>query len=102
MIIFLKNGIIVAYLNNELFNWNDDSCSDCYNNDWLYKSSNWQWTISPFASSSFANHVFIVNHTGDVGDRAYYAGMVRPSVYLISKTSILGGEGTLENPYEIG
>ena len=40
--------------------------------------------------------------TGPVfGILASDAGLVRPSVYLISKTSILGGEGTLENPYEI-
>ena len=84
-----------------LYDWID--ASDCYNNDWLYNSSNWQWTISPSANSSFAYRVFRVYYTGRVeSNRAHYAGLVRPSVYLISKTSILGGEGTLENPYEIG
>ena len=82
-------------LAKELYNW--DGASDCYNNDWLYNSSNSQWTISPFADSSFAFNVFYV---GDI--YANNIGLVRPSVYLISKTSILGGEGTLENPYEIG
>ena len=90
-------------LNKELYNW--DGASDCKNNDWLYNSNNWQWTVSPDANSSDASYVFHVSHgDGYVNDYYYanYAGLVRPSVYLISKTSILGGEGTLENPYEIG
>ena len=90
-------------LARELYNWS--GASDCKNNDWLYNSNNWQWTVSPDANSSDASYVFHVSHgDGYVNDYYYanYAGLVRPSVYLISKTSILGGEGTLENPYEIG
>ncbi len=90
-------------LNTNLYNWYNSSYSDCKNNDWLYNSSNWQWTISPYAYSSNANFVFGVYTAGFVvNGYASNAGLVRPSVYLISKTSILGGEGTLENPYEIG
>ena len=98
-------------LARELYNW--DSASDCYNNDWIYNSSNWQWTLSPSAASSYALYVFFVDRDGLVRNYVASAGfsyingapdasLVRPSVYLISKTSILGGEGTLENPYEIG
>ncbi len=90
-------------LNKELHNWNSSSYSDCKNNDWLYNSSSWQWTISPYANSSDGNDVFHVHNDGCVnGSFAYYAGLIRPSLYLISSTSILGGEGTFENPYEIG
>ncbi len=90
-------------LNKELSNWDSSSYSDCTNNDWLCNSSNWQWTVSPNAESSAADHVFYVSYTGFVGYvDAGIAGLVRPSVYLIPSTSILGGEGTLENPYEIG
>ena len=91
-------------LNKELYSWDSSSYSDCKNNDWLYNSNNWQWTVSPRADSSDAGYVFGVDFHGYVGNDvdAYAAGLVRPSVYLISKTSILGGEGTLENPYEIG
>ena len=88
-------------LNKELYNWDSSSYSNCKNNDWLYNSSNYQWTLAPHSSNS--ENVFLVFSTGSVGTgnaRSQYA--VRPSVYLISKTSILGGEGTLENPYEIG
>ena len=88
-------------LAKKLSNWDD--ASDCYNNDWLYNSSNWQWTISPGALSLEAIYVFLVNYYGSVGVKDVpCAGLVRPSVYLIPSTSILGGEGTLENPYEIG
>ena len=98
-------------LARELYNW--DSASDCYNNDWIYNSSNWQWTLSPSAASSYALYVFFVDRDGLVRNYVASAGfsyingapdasLVRPSVYLISKTSILGGDGTLENPYEIG
>ena len=86
-------------LAKELYNW--DGASDCKNNDWLYNSSHWQRTLAPYSSDSY--HVFFVDTSGYV----YYGYPshpqdVRPSVYLISKTSILGGEGTLENPYELG
>ena len=88
-------------LAKELYSW--DEAIDCYNNDWLYNSSNWEWTVSPRADSSDASRVFYVGDDGYVGySSARYAGLVRPSVYLISKTSILDGEGTLENPYQIG
>ena len=88
-------------LNKEIFNWNDSSYSDCKNNDWLLDSSNWQWTLAPF--SPLSDIVFFVNDTGDVTDyRANNQYAVGPSVYLIPSTAILGGEGTLENPYEIG
>ena len=84
-------------LAKELYNWND--ASDCKNNDWLYNSSANQWTLAP--SSSYSEYVF--SFADRVANQiAPFQFAVRPSVYLISKTSILGGEGTLENPYEIG
>ena len=90
-------------LNKELYNWDSSSYSDCKNNDWLYNSSSWQWTVSPRADSSNAkdaNFVFIVNSPGYVDSSyAYDAGLVRPSVYLKSSTTIVDGNGTLENPY---
>ena len=88
-------------LAEELYNWYDSSYTDCKNNDWLYNSSIYQWTLAP--NSSDSDYVFCVYRDGRVsGYRVSLRSEVRPSVYLISKTSILGGEGTLENPYEIG
>ncbi len=87
-------------LAKELYNLDSSSYSDCKNNDWLFDSSTAQWTLAPYSSNS--NDVFRVYNSGSVlNDGAYAQNAVRPSVYLISKTSILGGEGTLENPYEL-
>ena len=33
-----------------LFVWNNSSYSDCKNNDWLYNSSDYQWTLTPSSS----------------------------------------------------
>ena len=84
-------------LAKEMYNW--EEASDCYNNDWL-NSSDWQWTISPFSSSSYAYYVFYATNYGRVSsNKACYEGLVRPSVYLKSSTTISSGEGTPENPY---
>jgi len=84
-------------LNTSLNSWN--SYSDCYSKDWIYNSS-YQWTISPTANSADAYSVFYVYSNVDLTSALNPAG-VRPSVYLLSSTSILSGEGTPENPYTI-
>ncbi len=84
-------------LNQKLFDWSYDDCSD---NDWLL---DYQWTISPDAHHTLANLVFYIYTYGNANARdAYVAGLVRPSVYLKSSTTILSGEGTKSNPYTIG
>ena len=98
-------------LAKELYNWDSRSYSSCKNNDWLYNSSHYQWTLAPRSSDSYS--VFYVFRSGTARYYVFDAGYVRdntangdyavrPSVYLIPSTSFLGGEGTLENPYEIG
>ena len=89
--------------NKELANWQANSYSDCKGNDWLFDSSGFQWTISPMATYDEAYYVFNVYSAGTVSKiEAFFASLVRPSVYLIPSTTIIGGEGTPENPYEIG
>ena len=85
-------------LNKELSNWNDSAYSDCKNNAWLY-SSRGQWTLTPSSTNSF--NVFKVAGSVAIAKAAVRAE-VRPSVYLKSSTMILDGEGTPENPYQIG
>ena len=87
-------------LAKELSKWS--AASDCYNNDWLLDLQNYQWTLTPVSHNS--NYVFrIFQFSGSVnGDAVSIKSTVRPSVYLKSSTTILSGEGTLENPYEIG
>ena len=86
-------------LSKELSNW--DSVSDCYSNDYLYKSGYYQWTLVP--NSSAANFVFRVG--GRSVDNYFVdipVGSVRPSVFLKSNISITNvGTGTAESPFQL-
>ena len=87
-------------LNTELFNWDRSSVSDCKDNDWLYDSSNDQWTITPNSSNS--NYVFNLYSIGPVySNFAYYSYAVSPALYLSSNVKISGGEGTESSPYQL-
>ena len=84
-------------LNTELYNWND--YDDCFNNDWLYDSSNAQWTLTPDSSRSY--NVFFVYSDGSV--YVYTAGdtpsAVSPALYLNSNVKISGGDGSSSSPF---
>ena len=83
-------------------NWSN-TYTDCKNNDWLYNSNIFQWTLSPRAYSSYAGSVLGVNSAGRVGYYlAYNADEVSPVVFLKSSISITGGDGSSTNPYTIG
>ena len=85
----------------ELYNLDDSSYSDCKNNDWLYNSSQHQWTMSPLAGGS--NYVFVVDYAGFVGSNVAnntYAG--RPVVHLKSTIKVISGSGTASFPYILG
>ena len=90
-------------LAKELYNWDSSSYSDCKNNDYLFDSSHWQWTITPYSGNS--DYVFYVNANGSVNH--YYADDtnsnygVRPAVFLKSSISISGGTGTETDPYTL-
>ena len=87
-------------LNTELYNWDSSNVSDCKNNDWLYDSSNYQWTITPFSSYSY--YVFSVYVIGRVNyPDAYYRNAVSPALYLSSNVKISGGEGTESSPFTL-
>ena len=86
-------------LSKEMYNWDDSSVSDCKNNDWMYNSNIWQWTISPRADIS--NYVFRVSNAGYVSGNfaiiSYRAA--RPVVHLKSTIKVITGSGTKESPY---
>ena len=89
-------------LNKELFNWDSSSVSDCKNNDWLF-NSNYQWTISPYASSSHAYNAFTVTSGGNVAGTIASNGFgVRPVVYLTSNVGVQSGDGSSGNPFILG
>ena len=85
-------------LSKEMYNWDDSSVSDCKNNDWMYNSNIWQWTISRRAG--YSHYVFIVRSAGFVGDTiANISNAARPVVHLKSTIKVITGSGTKESPY---
>ena len=87
-------------LAKEMSNWSGSGVSDCKNNDYLYKSGYYQWTLVPY--SSRPSDVFRVNTLGCVNDpSAYVAYSVRPAVFLKSNISITGGKGSSITPYHL-
>ncbi len=87
-----------ACLNKELKRWDSSSYSDCKNNDWLYESSYYQWTITPHASNS--RYVFGLSNTGFVYcNNAFNTNGVHPVVFLKSSIKIVDGDGSSSNPY---
>ena len=91
-----------ACLAKELYNWDGSGVSDCKNNDYLYKSSYYQWTLAP--RSSNARSVFDVGAGGYVDSSGAGDGYfsVRPVVFLKSNISITNvGDGSSNNPYHL-
>ena len=88
-------------LAKELYNWNNSNYSDCKNNDYLFDSSIYQWTLTPYSSNS--NYVFSVRDSGCVRNYVVsYSIASRPVLYLKSTVEITGGNGTFENPFTFG
>ena len=85
-------------LAKEMYNWLSSSVSDCKNNDWMYNSSIYQWTITP--RQDYTRYVFNVIRTGYV-DNGYADNNndVRPVVHLNSAIKVISGSGTKESPY---
>ena len=85
-----------ATCNQNLFYYSDDTCKT---DDWLYKSTYSQWTITPWSSSS--SLVSPVSNDGYVGGASVGVSWlaVRPTVYLNVNVQISVGDGTRNNPY---
>ena len=90
-----------ACLAKELLNWDHSDVSDCKNNDYLFKSSYWQWTLVPYSSTS--NDVFYVSMGGHVSYcRAYDTRWVWPAAFLKSNILISEvGNGSSESPFQL-
>ena len=85
-------------------NWYASGGGPCAQNDYLFDSSHWQWTITPY--SGISDDVFGVGNYGLVSsfDAGYTYSIrgVRPAVFLKSSISISGGSGTASDPYTLG
>ena len=89
-------------LAKELYNWDGSGVSDCKNNDYLYKSSYYQWTLAPYSSNG---NIVVLVDTGSYV-LSYVAGSdinsVRPVAFLKSNISITDvGIGTAESPFQL-
>ena len=76
------------------------SSTDCKNNNWIYNSSYYQWTIAP----NSGNSSLVWNVYTDRDVRAWSVGYtlgVRPVLYLKSSIKITGGTGTSSDPYKL-
>ena len=92
-----------ACLDIDLYHWyysSSNNYPDCYNNDWLYDSSNAQWTLTHDASSLY--RMFYVDSDGGVPSyNTNNPHGVSPALYLDSNVKISGGSGTEESPYTL-
>ena len=70
----------------------------CQAKDWIYNSSEYQWTITPMLSG--INYAYRIGVTGLVVEEIIYIDMsLSPVFYLTSTTSITSGSGTQDDPY---
>ena len=67
------------------------------NKNWLYKG--YEWTLTPYASSEYSMWRTLSGSMFNTNSISPYSA--RPSFYLKSTVSILGGDGTFANPYII-
>ena len=72
----------------------------CQNNNWLYKSGIWYWTMT--SSSSHSNAIYNINNDGSLySSYALTRYSVRPSLYLKQDVKVVGGTGTSSDPYTL-
>ncbi len=79
-------------------NWDVAANAACKANDWLDKNTS-QWTISTYTNK--AHDAFIVHSIGCNGSMVFGHYGVRPALFLKSDVTIVSGEGTDSNPYQL-
>ena len=86
-----------CFLNTSLDNYNI-KCKDI---NWLYNSQNSQYFIS--SNSSDVGYALCTDIEYGIKSfmclKGYYPAVVHPTFYLTSTTSIIDGDGSLNNPY---
>ena len=78
-------------------NYSNDACTST---NWLYYYSA-EWTLTPYPGNRY--YVFYVHILGTVNvNYTYHTRVLRPVTYLSPDVKITGGDGSLENMYELG
>lgn len=89
-------------LTASLADW--DRYSDCYNNNYLFKSSkSWTLTAKNGTTGIVKTGVFYVSLKGNISSTGFGADKmdVHPSLYLKSNVSITSGDGSSASPYQL-
>ena len=89
------------YCNKQLIYYNDTTCAS---NNWLKTilgTSNSNWLLTPNSDSS--SYAWQIDSFGNVhyNYNAYYNYGITPVLYLKSTTTILDGDGSSSNPYQL-
>ena len=72
----------------------------CGGSAWMLKNGN-EWTLSPYSSNAY--YVFIVSDYASVSNDIALEGIgARPVLYLNSNVYITGGDGSINNPFQVG
>jgi hypothetical protein len=97
-----SNASKTECLNTALFQWSENSVSDCKYNSWIFSSTGSQKTITPFAIENYSTGAFSIDSRGNIrGDITSNSAFVRPTVFLDSDIGIYTGDGSESNPYKI-
>ena len=85
-------------INTTMYKWYLEENMTCKNNSWLYNDSYLHWTITVDARNQVSG--FLIGETGNVGG-AYVNTQqgAYPTLYLKSIVKIIGGNGTIQDPY---
>ncbi len=78
----------------DIYHWS--SQSNCYTNNWLYVSDNYQWTITP--RSNYSYDILVFKEAITRGHGFEYGSITRPVVYLLPNVQIIG-TGSQDDPF---
>ncbi len=85
--------------NHSSTNLSSYNSSSCGGKSWMLKYG-FEWTLTPYSSYSY--YVFDVNNFASVYSViASFGDGVRPVVYLKSNVYVTGGDGSIDNPYQV-
>ena len=102
---------------NSSNNWNNSKEASCKNANWFYLGYDPDYkdgdqgvhTLTPISQyfameyAKTGDHIFEISPYGNNSSSlAFYSNYVYPVVYLKTDVTILQGEGTKENPYQLG
>ncbi|MBR1414105.1 MAG: hypothetical protein IJ574_05515 [Bacilli bacterium] len=83
-----------------LSTWSQAANANCRNNNWLFSSAFWQWTMT--LRVDYTINVADVSISGNVShDNTHIGFGLRPVAYLKSQVKIIGGIGSSDNPYRL-